>query len=275
MTTPPPPDRPTAAPDRQTLAAEKVLRHASSVRLRVPGGEDLGSGVILKEMDQGYWIVTNRHVVQNQPSLCVSGSDRRAEPALVLPPVRNPRQANLDVAFLWLPRGTGAPRMVAERAEATGLAADLPIVVSTGYPIEEDTGREGPFYREMEGLLLPLLDSTLEGGYDLTFAMAIGKGMSGGGVFLGPRLIGINGVHADPLWRAAWRKADGGTITPGLNRKLELVSMGISLGTIEGLLSQTPQPLAQELRSLAKTDCDNAGKKDPILPVAPPPKTRS
>lgn len=261
-------------PDRQALAAEKAQRHAASVRLRLPEGEDLGSGVLIGETDAGYWVVTNRHVVQSKPVLCVIGSDRRAEPAVVLPPARDQRLANLDLAFLWLPRGTSAPRMVALRAEATGLAADLPIVVSTGYPIELETGRDGPYYKEQEGLLLPLLDSPLDGGYDLTFALAIGKGMSGGGVFAGTRLIGINGVHADPLWRASWRKAEGGPVSATLNRKLELVSMGISIGTIENLLRQTSRPGAEQIRSLAKHDCGSAEQITPsrrLLPPAKPP----
>jgi hypothetical protein len=266
MAVPPP------LPDRQTLAAEKAQRHATSVRLRVPEGEDLGSGVLFAETEEGYWVVTNRHVVRSKPVLCVIGSDRRAEPALVMPPARDQSQADLDLAFLWLPRGTSAPRMVAVRADATGLAAELPIVVSTGYPIEMETGRDGPFYREQEGLLLPLLDSPLEGGYDLAFGMTIGKGMSGGGLFLGTRLIGINGVHADPLWRSPWRKANGGLVSPELNRKLELVSMGISLGTIEALLRQTSRPSAEQVRSLAQQSC---GPAEPPLPnrmPAPPAK---
>lgn len=255
--------------DRQTLAAEKAQRHASSVRLRVPGGEDLGSGVLIGETDDGYWVVTNRHVVQTKPVLCVMGSDRRADPAVVLPPARDQRQADLDLAFLWLPRGTSAPRVVAQRAEATGLASELPLVVSTGYPVELETNRDGPLYKEQEGLLVPLLDSPLEGGYDLTFALAIGKGMSGGGVFLGTRLIGINGVHADPLWRATWRRADGGPLSAALNRKLELVSMGISVGTIEGLLRQTSRPSAEQIRSLAKHDCGTADQSPPSRRLVP------
>jgi hypothetical protein len=162
--------------------------------------------------------------------------------------------------------------MVAERADATGLAAQLPIVFSTGYPIEVETGRDGPFYREMEGLLLPLLESPLEGGYDLTFAMTIGKGMSGGGVFLGTRLIGINGVHADPLWRSPWRRGDGLPISQALNRKLELVSMGIPIGVIEAVFRQTPRPNARQVQSLVHQTCEKVETGIPNRTLPPSPK---
>ncbi len=260
---------------QQNLALERAQRHASSVRLRLPGGEDLGSGVIYGEKPAGYWIVTNRHVVQNQTTLCVAGLDRRPEAALVLPPVRDPGAAALDVAFLWLPRGTGSPLMVATKSEQPILSTDLPIVVSSGYPFEMEMGRNGPYYKEMEGLLMPLLKNSLEGGYDLTFMASIGKGMSGGGIFVGTRLIGINGVHADPLWRSTWRQVDGKLVDPVLNHKLELVSMGISVGTVDGLWRQTSQPSSQQIQFLGKQSCEQPLDEAPIRnqPASPRGKT--
>jgi hypothetical protein len=241
--------------ERQTLAAEKSHRLAVTVMLRVPGGGNLGSGVVIGETDTGYWVATNRHVVQDRSNLCVVGADRSAVGAVVIPPGMNQRKSGLDLAFLWLPRGSFAPRVVATRAEVFPAASDLPVVVSTGYPIEIKISSDGPPYREQEGLLLPLVDRPLEGGYDMTYSIPIGKSMSGGGVFLGSRLIGINGVHADPLWPSTWRRADGALVDPILDRKLALVSMGISLGIIDGQLRSSSGPTDAQIRSLDGLDC--------------------
>jgi hypothetical protein len=66
--------------------------------------------------------------------------------------------------------------------------------------------------------------------------------MSGGGVFQGRRLIGINGAHANPLWPGQWKDQGNKPVSAILNRKLEQVSLGIPLQTIKLKLKTTTAP---------------------------------
>ena len=228
---------------------------AVTVLLRQPGGPLLGSGVLVRSMPGGVWIVTNRHVVDGQRLLCVVTADRRVSPALVLPPSPTQHSNQLDLALLWLPWRNPDPPLVASMHPRPPSAAVLPLVVSTGYPTPLQPSPDGPVYTESPGLLLPLLKDALQGGFDLAYTAAVEKGMSGGGVFIGGQLIGINGTHSQPLWPGQWRQANGKPLPDDLNDKLELVALGISASTIEQALKTARQPDANGLAALTKTQC--------------------
>ena len=131
----------------------------------------------------------------------------------------------------------------------------LPLVVSTGYPTPLQPSPDGPVYTESPGLLLPLLNDPLQGGFDLAYTAAVEKGMSGGGVFIGGQLIGINGTHSQPLWPGQWKQANGKPLPGGLNDKLELVALGLSASTIEQALKTARQPETNDLAALNALQC--------------------
>jgi hypothetical protein len=108
----------------------------------------------------------------------------------------------------------------------------FPIVVATGYPTSAQAKGRRPMLQMSSGLLVPLLESELEEGYDSTYTAPVEKGMSGGGVFINERLVGINGAHSDPLWEFHWKDKYGEPVETSLNEKLGLVSIGISTSTI-------------------------------------------
>jgi hypothetical protein len=77
--------------------------------------------------------------------------------------------------------------------------------------------------------------------------------MSGGGVFQGRRLIGINGAHANPLWPGQWKDQGNKPVSAILNRKLEQVSLGIPMQSIKLKLKTTTAP--KTLQKLATEPC--------------------
>lgn len=245
--------------------SEPVIRAAAqrqsvTVMLREPSGNQLGSGVLVGSAAGGYWVVSNRHVVQQQNVLCVVSSDRKATAGFVLPPRRVKGAQELDLALLWIPRSSKEPLMVAVLAPQRLAASELPVVNSTGYPTLLQANPDGPLYSESEGLMLPLLKRPLEGGFDLAYTSEVQKGMSGGGVFSGGELIGINGAHANPLWPGQWRDQRGMPVDGQLNRKLELVSLGISGEAIKAELKTAVVPGTLQLNSLDGVDC-NPGRQ--------------
>lgn len=252
-----------AAPQQPSKPAitAATQRQAVTVLLRELSGNQLGSGVLVGSSYGGHWVVTNRHVVQQQKTVCVVGSDRKAIVALVLPARGGNRGQELDLGLVWLPRNDKDALMVAQLAPQRLDASQLPLVIATGYPTPLQASLDGPPYSENEGLLLPLLKNPLEGGFDLAYTAAVQKGMSGGGVFVGGELIGINGAHANPLWPGVWRNQEGKAVDEQLNSKLEIVSLGISAEVIKAELKAAVVPGAEQLRSLSGVDCNTASNE--------------
>jgi len=251
----------TAAPQQpsKSVITAATQRQAVTVLLREPAGNQFGSGVLVGNGSGGHWVVSNRHVVQQQKTVCVEGADRKATAAWVLPARGGKRGQELDVALVWLPRSGKDALMVAPLAPHRLDASQLPLLIATGYPTPLQASPDGPPYSENEGLLLPLLKNPLEGGFDLAYTAAVQKGMSGGGVFSGGELIGINGAHANPLWPGVWRDQGRKPVAEQLNSKLELVSLGISAEVIKAELKVAAVPGAEQLNSLSRVNCNPAG----------------
>jgi len=225
----------------------RALRLASTVQIWRDQTEPLGSGVILAESAGGYWVATNRHVIQGVNAVCVTSADRGVRPALVIAPKTAQGASPLDLAFLWFAKGS-QPQTVAAgltKDAAAQLASEtLPLVVATGYPLTPSRPRTQARYQEREGLLVPLLATPLEGGYGLAYTSLVEKGMSGGGLFWGGALVGLNGAHRDPLWEGTWKQLNGRPLPSPLQDKLELVSLAISNDSIQTALQAVQaQPL--------------------------------
>lgn len=224
--------------------------------LRDTGGTPLGSGVIVGSAIGGHWLVTNRHVVEAQKAVCVVTSDRRATASVVLAPSpRMPAGRALDLALIWLPRSSAEPLMVAALVQQNLIGEQLPLVVATGFPTQLESREDHAVYKESVGLLLPLIQQPLEGGFDMAYTASVEKGMSGGGLFSGGELIGINGAHANPLWPGRWNDAQGKPVDVVLNEKLDLISLGISASTIQNALKAAQIPSSEALQSLKSVQC--------------------
>jgi len=240
---------------------EAAIRQALTVLLREANGQQLGSGVLVSRGTSGAWVATNRHVVASQKHVCVVTSNRRSAPAMVVPETRERGRGPIDLALIWLPGDDQNTAPAAAIKEEPDIAQDLPLVVATGFPTPLSRPVDGPQYSEQKGLLLALLRSPLQDGLDLTYTASVEKGMSGGGVFLGSDLIGINSAHRDPLWPGKWRDGRGRAIDEELNEKLDLVSLGISAKQIKVAVASAKQPSADDLNGLMKLECSPVQKE--------------
>lgn len=239
---------------------DRQRRREITVLLRSLEGDPLGSAVVIAAAQGGYWLATSRHVVEESSRLCVVNPNGMGEAALMVPVTGRKAARELDLAFLWLPEAQegGQPalqRPVATFADSLPSSVDFPVVIASGYPSpvkEEDSRAE---YREAKGLLLPLLSQPLRGGFTLSSTAGVQKGMSGGGVFVGSRLIGINGTHADPLWPGTLESESGKPLEEALNQRLELVSLALPAPVIRQALRTVAVPTKQQLAGLATAKC--------------------
>lgn len=246
-----------AAPQLNNLpATDATQRQSVTALVRDRQGTQLGSAVVVGSASGGYWLATSRHVVLDQRAVCVVTAERQALAALVIAAPLDELRGELDLSLLWLPRRSGSqPLSVAAIKKFSANASELPVVTATGYPTPLQAKPDGPQYTENEGLLLPLLRQPLEGGFSLAYTAAVEKGMSGGGVFAGRDLIGINGAHANPLWPGQWKHPNGKAVNDQLNPKLELVALGIASPVIQQALLAVRAPSALQLDALTEMRC--------------------
>lgn len=239
----------------------RALRRNVTMLLTTNSGQPLGSAVVVGAEKGGLWLVTSRHVVETMLRVCVVAKDGGARVAQVLPPSEPASRLALDVALLWQPVRslTGkAPGAVAPWVSPMPVAAEFPVVTASGFPVASDKSHPTPQYTESTGLLLPLLREPIEGGFDLTSTVSVEKGMSGGGLFLGERLVGINGTHAHPLWTDVLLSRSGQPIDSALNSRLEQVSLGVSATRIQRLLKAAVKPTGRQLKGIEAQTCDSS-----------------
>jgi hypothetical protein len=198
--------------------SEQQQRQLVTVLLSDTSGEARGSGVVVASVDGGQWIATNRHVVRDQKSICLSIGPISKAAALVVSGKSPGGNDPVDLALVWLPSSDKNLLSQAVLSQSPPDASKLPLVVSTGYPTPLQKQPDGPAYTEKPGLLVPLLSNSLEGGFDLAYTSTVEKGMSGGGVFIGGLLIGINGAHSKPLWPGQWNDQRGKPVDAVLNQ---------------------------------------------------------
>jgi hypothetical protein len=247
----------------------EVHRRSVTMLLTTTTGESLGSAVVVGLEPGGRWLVTSRHVVDTFSRVCVVPAFDKAGAAQVMPSQEPPSRLALDVAFLWQPTpwrpvDLTTRRPLAVFADPMPDASVFPVVTASGFPAPVNIQSPLPRYTETTGLLMPLLQQPIEGGFDLTSTVAVGKGMSGGGLFLDDRLVGINGTHAHPLWSGVLLSNLGKPLDPALTARLELVSLGVSAPTIRRKLQKLVKPTARELQGLDGLSC---------APLAPAPQT--
>ncbi len=161
------------------------------------------SGLIVQRSRSVYTMVTNRHVLTPGAPYQVETADGRVYPAEV---VENATFGGNDLALLQFSSNQNYP--VANLGSGASLAVGDRVYVG-GFPNGVDPSQAGGFVFR-DGTVTLLLDRALEKGYQLGFTNRIDKGMSGGPL-LNDRgeVVGINGMHAYPLWGNPYIYIDG------------------------------------------------------------------
>ncbi len=222
---------------------------ASTVRIR--SGDKHGSGVIVRENDGIYWVVTNDHVLTNGTEHCIESAGGGFYQGFHLPMIND----KVDLALLWFKSERGIePVAHFASSPAAVIEESIQIVLATGFPANQR-------YEERAGLTVPLLKKPLEGGYNLTYTSDIDKGMSGGGIFnLNNELIGINAAHQEALWDATWTYQSGEPVAASLNKKLDLVAIGLNIISIDKALKAIAIPSSEMIEDAEEADiCLKAG----------------
>ena len=214
----------------------KLQQHLRSISIKVLArGESIGSGVLLARQQQVYTVVTNAHVIQatSAPFQLQTHDGQVYAAALIAPPSGQ----NRDLSILRF-QSNRRTYETAKLATTSPKIGDR--VWSSGFP--SDDGTEPVARRPSESAttdwgvdivnaqITQLLPVAISGGYGIGFDGSIRKGMSGGPLIdQSGGLIGINGVHAQPLWDTPETLENGSIVSDTLQSQIDNASWAIPI----------------------------------------------
>ena len=206
----------------------RLQQQLRSISIKVLArGESIGSGVLLVRQQHVYTVITNAHVIQSAsvPFQIQTPDGQIYAAALIAPPTSQ----NRDLSIL---RFQSRDRMYipAKLATASPKVADR--VWSSGFPLDRSShpAKSPGEPNIVSGQITQILPVPISGGYSIGSDRTISKGMSGGPLIdRSGELIGINGVHADPLWDTPEVLEDGSTVNDELQEQIDSSNWAIPI----------------------------------------------
>jgi S1-C subfamily serine protease len=186
--------------------------------------DSIGSGTMWRSHNGHSQVITNSHVLaaQKQP-LFIQTADGQAHPAQIVTPGN---WDSLDLAKLQFQAKQNYPTAQVDRAMHLQVGNT---VLAAGFPQNNQSDLS-----IKKGAITHILAKPLAEGYQLGFSSSVAKGMSGGPLINQQgALVGINGVHAEPLWDAAETFADGTLVDEPLLSEISAASWAIPVYHLE------------------------------------------
>ena len=195
----------------------------------------LGSGVLFykDKLTSTYGVITNNHVLQaGEAPYSIQTPDGKIYRANSVVRKKQLRGNGLDLALLEFVADSEY-RIATKSNQQAAIGA---WVMSAGFPLKNSKRKSGGFVIK-PGKIQLLLDKALEGGYQIGSTNDVEKGMSGGPLLNGAgELVGINGLHANPIWGDPYVFEDGSYPTDAQREQISQYSWGIPLETVKQLL---------------------------------------
>ena len=210
------------------LAIAQLQNLAKSLTVKVLSQEVLGSGILLQKQGELYTIVTNAHVLRaGDPPYKIETPDGKIYRAVI---VKTDKFEDKDLSLLQF---RASSNYAVAKIGQIPQAGDE--VFAAGFPFTASPSKDRGFVFRT-GKVWRVLDKALEGGYQVGYTNDIEKGMSGGPLlnFRG-EVVGINGMHAYPLWGDPYIFKDGSEPDPALREQMSRYSWGIPMETFKQL----------------------------------------
>lgn len=209
-----------------------IRNQARSITVRVVTENGQGSGILVRNKSETYTVLTNQHVILSDQQITVQTADAKQYPATMLTKID---VKGNDLAVIQF-------KAAAQRypVAVLGKSSDLQKkdrVFASGFPNEGEPQNSDGF-RFTEGKIALFAPQTLQGGYQMGYTNEVVKGMSGGPVLnaLG-QLVGVNGMHAYPLWGDPYVYLDGTRPEASLQKQMIKLSWAIPIETVMSVAS--------------------------------------
>jgi S1-C subfamily serine protease len=202
------------------LSIEKIRHTAEAITVKVMSKEFLGTGILLKKQDSVYTVLTNAHVLRaDDPPYRIQTLDGRVWSANLL---TNVKFGTNDLAILQF-RSPDRDYTVASIAFQPAIGDE---VFAAGFPYGDEGKDKG--FAFTTGKVTLILPKALEGGYQIGYTNDIQKGMSGGPLLNHQgEVVGVNGMHAYPLWDIPSVFTDGSQADQKLHEQIVRLSWAV------------------------------------------------
>ncbi|NJL69183.1 MAG: trypsin-like peptidase domain-containing protein [Richelia sp. CSU_2_1] len=212
------------------MSQQKLQQQAAAISLRIrSGGRVVGTGIAIRKQGSQYAVLTNEHVLKaGKAPYQIQTPDNKIYQGLE---VKNANFKGNDLAMLHFTSSV--------EYTTTKLGVQPPkvgdAVFAGGFPFADEGAKDRGFVFKA-GKVSHVLEKALEGGYQIGYTNDIEKGMSGGPLLnAGGELVGVNGVHAYPLWGDPYQYKDGTEPAPALREQMSKYSWGIPIATFKEL----------------------------------------
>lgn len=214
------------------IAADPLYEITRTITVRVKVGRNGGSGILIQRVGQLYTVLTNRHVATLGPPYVIQTPDGRSHPATLL---KNIDFRGNDLAMLQF-RALQS-YAIATLGSANRLLKGDP-VISAGFPLE-DVPIQSKGLLVTVGKISLLPKKPFVGGYQIGYTNLIRQGMSGGPVLnLQGHVIGINSLHAYPLWGDPYIFQDGSKPAEHQRQTIVQSSWAVPIDTFKAAAKQ-------------------------------------
>lgn len=208
------------------LSQEQLQKLAVSITVKIISGEKGGSGILIQKEGQLYTVLTSQHVLELGKPHLIYTPDGQNYPAEL---VKDVNYDNKDLVLLQF-RATANYAVGSLGNSSTLKEGDE--VSAAGFPFEDDSSGSRQLMTRF-GRVSLLLERSLKGGYRIGYTNEIEKGMSGGPVLNREgKVIGINGIHAQPLWGDPYVYEDGSQPNDALRERMKRSSWGVPIETL-------------------------------------------
>lgn len=231
-TTATPTSKHSTSPNTADLGIAEITR---SITVKIAAPDFIGSGTIVGFKNGIYTVITNAHVLRSseQPYKIIT-TDRVVHRAKVI----SYRQLkNYDLAVLQF-RDSALKYPVAKIGKSGALQVGDRLFAG-GFTEQASQGNSDNFFLQ-SGATSLILDRLIESGYRIGYTHQIFRGMSGGPVVdRAGKLVGINGLLNDPVWKTSSKFADDSVACEPLQLLIDRSSLAISIDDIIKLLSRS------------------------------------
>ncbi len=164
------------------LSSQEIGQIAKEITVVIAGPDGQGSGVIIEQKDDTYYVLTAHHVIGKPGSYEIQTPDGKRYPIF-----RSQRIGNFDLALIWFESKNSYTVAKKNQSKEPSLGS---VVYHAGYPFARNQPR---VYRFFEAKITGISSNSPEG-YDLFYDGRALEGMSGGPLLDEQgRLIGIHG----------------------------------------------------------------------------------
>ncbi|MBD2777730.1 serine protease [Iningainema tapete] len=240
---------PNAVAQQQASQSEEQLKKlAKSITVRIISGDRGGSGILLMKQGSLFTLITNKHVLEaGKPHLIQTADSRNYKGEVV----KGVNFGNRDLVLLQFRANVNYP--VASLGNSALKEGDK--VFAAGFPFK-DNPSEARQFDFRTGQVSILLEKKLQGGYQIGYTNKVEKGMSGGPLLnIQGQLVGINGIHAQPLWGNPYVYDDSTQPNDTLRQRMKSSSWGVPIQILAQLAPQfVPAEIAQQWRTEVKAD---------------------